>query len=66
MWPTTVGKEISVILSNFIFMVESKVALFEFKCEVLNAMNVVPSQLHSNTWGFMHAFEILCKYLKIV
>ncbi|CAK8531541.1 unnamed protein product [Lathyrus sativus] len=32
----------------------------KFQCDVLAALNVAPSQLHPNTWGFIRAFEILC------
>ncbi|CAL5184260.1 unnamed protein product [Lathyrus oleraceus] len=32
----------------------------KFQCDVLATLNVAPSQLHPNTWGFIRAFEILC------
>ncbi|KAL5097835.1 hypothetical protein RYX36_002162 [Vicia faba] len=32
----------------------------KFQCHVLATLNVAPSQLHPNTWGFIRAFEILC------
>ncbi|XP_045796475.1 uncharacterized protein LOC123890815 [Trifolium pratense] len=32
----------------------------DFQCEILNTLNVAPTQLHPNCWGFIRAFEILC------
>nr|KYP44917.1 hypothetical protein KK1_033551 [Cajanus cajan] len=31
-----------------------------FECEFLRKINVAPSQLHPNSWGFLWAFQILC------
>jgi hypothetical protein len=32
----------------------------DFQCEILCTLNVAPTQLHPNCWGFIRAFEILC------
>jgi hypothetical protein len=32
----------------------------DFQCEILRTLNVAPTQLHPNCWGFIRAFEILC------
>ena len=37
--------------------------LSQFECEVLSALSVAPSQLHPNSWGFIKAFEIVCRHL---
>ena len=31
-----------------------------FQLEVLQALDIGPSQLHANGWGFMQAFKIFC------
>ena len=31
-----------------------------FQLEVLQALDIAPSQLHVNGWGFMQAFEVFC------
>jgi hypothetical protein len=31
-----------------------------FQVEILNRLEVAPSQLHPNAWGFINAFEIFC------
>jgi hypothetical protein len=31
-----------------------------FQAEILNRLEVAPSQLHPNAWGFINAFEIFC------
>jgi len=36
-----------------------------FKCQMLTAMNVAPSELHSNNWAFLKAFQISCHRLHI-
>jgi len=36
-----------------------------FECGMMSALNVAPSQLHPNTWGFLKAFQILCEFLRI-
>jgi len=39
--------------------------LSSFECQMLTERQTAPSQLHPNTWGFLKAFQILCKYLSI-
>nr|KYP71788.1 hypothetical protein KK1_011061 [Cajanus cajan] len=34
-----------------------------FECEFLKKINVAPSQLHPNSWGFLRAFQILCSVM---
>lgn len=36
-----------------------------FECGVLNLINVAPTQLHPNGWGFMRAFAVVCEALGI-
>nr|KYP69820.1 hypothetical protein KK1_009026 [Cajanus cajan] len=36
-----------------------------FECELLKKINVAPSQLHPNSWGFVRAFQILCAVMGI-
>ncbi|MED6124800.1 hypothetical protein PIB30_062320 [Stylosanthes scabra] len=33
----------------------------EFEIEVLNACEVAPSQIHPNSWGFIRAYEVVCR-----
>ncbi|RDX87785.1 hypothetical protein CR513_30698, partial [Mucuna pruriens] len=40
-----------------------KLPFTAFKRSVLRAFNVAPSQLHSNSWAFVRAFELLCEDL---
>ncbi|MCI48146.1 hypothetical protein A2U01_0069389, partial [Trifolium medium] len=42
-----------------------KLSLTAFECEVLRFLNVVPSQLHPNSWPFVRAFEIACDGLHV-
>jgi len=35
----------------------------EFQMGVLHHLKVAPTQLHFNSWAFMQAFHILCKYV---
>ena len=37
-----------------------------FKRELLTEINTAPAQLHPNSWAFIRAFEILCRYLGIL
>jgi hypothetical protein len=32
----------------------------DFEIEMLNALNVAPTQLHPNGWAFVRAFELVC------
>lgn len=34
-----------------------------FDCDVLWLLNVAPTQLHPNSWGFIIGFKILCRAL---
>ncbi|KAJ1390998.1 hypothetical protein SESBI_37017 [Sesbania bispinosa] len=34
----------------------------QFHCQILRILNVAPTQLHQNSWGFIRAFEVLCAY----
>ena len=36
-----------------------------FQCALLEHLNVAPSQLHSNSWATVTAFEILCPFFNI-
>ncbi|KOM51811.1 hypothetical protein LR48_Vigan09g047000 [Vigna angularis] len=36
-----------------------------FQMEVLRTLNVAPSQLHPNSWGYMQAFAVLCRAVGI-
>nr|KYP55437.1 hypothetical protein KK1_001649 [Cajanus cajan] len=36
-----------------------------FECEFLRRINVAPSQLHPNSWGFLRAFQILCSVMEM-
>ena len=36
-----------------------------FQCALLEHLNVAPSQLHSNSWAMVKAFEILCLFFNI-
>ncbi|KOM53562.1 hypothetical protein LR48_Vigan09g222100 [Vigna angularis] len=36
-----------------------------FQMDVLRTLNVAPSQLHPNSWGYMQAFVVLCRAIGI-
>ncbi|MED6113297.1 hypothetical protein PIB30_069488 [Stylosanthes scabra] len=38
-----------------------RVPFSEFEIEVLNGYEVVPSQIHPNSWGFIRAYEVICR-----
>ncbi|RDY01581.1 hypothetical protein CR513_15073, partial [Mucuna pruriens] len=40
-----------------------KLPFTHFERAVLHALNVVPTQLHPNSWAFVRAFELLCEDL---
>lgn len=40
--------------------------LSNFECDVLQYLNIAPTQLHPNGWGFLRAFSILMKGLDSV
>ena len=35
------------------------------QCALLEHLNVVPSQLHPNSWAMVRAFEVLCPFFNI-
>src|ERR1051325_6025452 len=37
----------------------------DFEIDILRTMNVAPSQLRPNSWGFIRAFEIICQALLV-
>ncbi|RDX86907.1 hypothetical protein CR513_31695, partial [Mucuna pruriens] len=40
-----------------------KLPFTSFERSVLRALNVAPTQLHPNSWGFVRAFELICEDL---
>lgn len=36
-----------------------------FSIEVMRVLNIAPTQLFSNSWGFIKAFETACEYLDV-
>lgn len=42
-----------------------RLPLTRFQMEVLRCLNVAPSQLHPNSWGYIQAFGVLCQALGI-
>lgn len=54
---------------DYFFMYEAvinrigaKIPFTSFECAVLTTLNVAPSQMLPNGWGFMRAFQILCRH----
>ena len=39
--------------------------LSDFETDILRTINLAPSQLRPNSWGFIRAFEIICRALSI-
>ena len=37
----------------------------DFETDILRTINVAPSQLRPNSWGFIKAFEVICRALSI-
>ncbi|MED6161063.1 hypothetical protein PIB30_057198 [Stylosanthes scabra] len=57
---------------HFIYMYEClfsklgvRVPFTQFEQDVLFECRVAPTQLHSNSWGFMKAFQSVCWYLQL-
>ncbi|MED6131921.1 hypothetical protein PIB30_014633 [Stylosanthes scabra] len=57
---------------HFIYMYEClfsklgvRVPFTQFEQDILYECQVAPSQLHSNSWGFMKAFQTICWYLHL-
>lgn len=55
---------------QFTFMYETifsklgvRFPLTDFECDVLRTLNIAPTQLHPNGWGFIRAFAIVCRGL---
>ncbi|KOM52333.1 hypothetical protein LR48_Vigan09g099200 [Vigna angularis] len=42
-----------------------RLPLTNFQMEVLRTLNVAPTQLHPNSWGYMQAFAVMCQALAI-
>lgn len=40
--------------------------LNSFQCVLLEHLNMVPSQLHLNSWAMVRAFEVLCPFFNIL
>ncbi|MED6164987.1 hypothetical protein PIB30_095408 [Stylosanthes scabra] len=40
-----------------------RVPFTEFEMEVLRECEVAPSQIHPNSWGFLRAYEVVCREL---
>lgn len=38
----------------------------DFESDLLKTLNIVPSQLHLNGWGFIKAFELVCEAVGII
>ncbi|KAJ1418062.1 hypothetical protein SESBI_16185 [Sesbania bispinosa] len=53
------------IYETFLTKLKVPLPFTYFECQVLNLLNVAPTQLHPNSWGFVRAFEILCQYHNI-
>ncbi|RDY08360.1 hypothetical protein CR513_07418, partial [Mucuna pruriens] len=45
------------------FKLGIKLHFTSFERSVLRALNVAPTQLHPNSWGFVRAFELICEDL---
>ncbi|RDY08987.1 hypothetical protein CR513_06723, partial [Mucuna pruriens] len=63
----TQGSLLLGMMKKFLHPVFSKLGLklpfTSFKQTILRALNVVPTQLHPNSWAFVRAFELLCEDL---
>ncbi|MED6163539.1 hypothetical protein PIB30_080971 [Stylosanthes scabra] len=51
----------SVVDDEFIKYFCVRVPYSEFEIEVLNGCEVAPSQIHSNSWDFIRAYEVVCR-----
>ena len=50
---------------TLVLRVKLKIPFLDFEHDVLNAINLEPSQLQPNSWAFIWVFEILCELLDI-
>ena len=58
----TNGMPFTFIYSAIFKRLRLRLPLTFFVKELLTELNVAPCQLHSNAWGFIRAFEILCNH----
>ncbi|CAI8614514.1 unnamed protein product [Vicia faba] len=42
-----------------------RIPFIDFEVDVLKTVNVAPSQLRPNSWGFIKAFEMICEVLDV-
>ncbi|KAJ1415066.1 hypothetical protein SESBI_18428 [Sesbania bispinosa] len=62
---TPTSPAFTFIYETFLTKLKVPLPFTYFECQVLNLLNVAPTQLHPNSWGFVRAFEILCQYHNI-
>jgi len=65
MSPALNGDDYTFIYEYMVTQFCIQFPLSSFECQMLTEMQTVPSQLHPNTWGFLQAFQIVCKYFSI-
>ena len=58
--PRQGGSDFLMVYDCFFRMIRLRFPFSIFQVEVLNQLDVAPSQVHPNGWGFINAFEIFC------
>src|ERR1044072_1791514 len=53
------------VYATFFTRLPLQLPVSSFACNVLSVLRIAPTQLLSNGWAFVYAFECLCRYLSI-
>src|ERR1044072_5036233 len=64
-WPRGVDSEWFYFYVGVIEEFSIQFPLSDFETDILRTMNIDPSQLRPNSWGFIRAFEVICQALMI-
>jgi len=65
MSPALDGDDYTFFYEYMVTQFSIQFPLSTFECELLTEMQTAPSKLAPNTWGFLQAFQIVCKYFSI-
>ncbi|WVY94257.1 hypothetical protein V8G54_033345 [Vigna mungo] len=60
-----VRKNCFFMYMHFLYDMYVRLPLTRFQMDVLRCLNVAPSQLHPNGWGYIQSFGVLCQALDI-
>ena len=64
--PKGVSEEFFYFYPSILEDFSVRIPFTDFEVDVLKTVNIAPSQLRPNSWGFIKAFERICEVLHIV